>query len=100
MNLVRVERESAQPPQKTMIIEHWTDDRLDQLADDVDNLRVSVADLRATAEIMLQTQLQHQRNFEIVVTEIRDIRADIQGLQLENRRMLEELRDKRDDEDT
>lgn len=43
-----------------MIITRWTDQRLDQLADDVDNLRGSVADLRATAEIMLQTQTQHQ----------------------------------------
>ena len=82
-----------------MTIERWTDNRLDQLANDVDNLRASVADLRATAEIMLQTQMQHQRNFEVVVNEIRDIRANIQGLQLENRRMLEELR-RRDDEKT
>lgn len=81
-----------------MTTEHWTDERLNRLADDVDNLRASVADLRTTAEIMLQTQMQHQRNFEVVVNEIRDIRADIQGLQIENRRMLEELRGRREDE--
>lgn len=81
-----------------MTTEQWTDDRLNRLADDVDNLRASVADLRTTAEIMLQTQMQHQRNFEVVVNEIRDIRADIQGLQIENRRMLEELRGRREDE--
>lgn len=82
-----------------MTIARWTDERLDQLADDVDNLRGSVADLRATAEIMLQTQIQHQQNFEVVVSEIRDIKAEIRdikaeirGLQLENRRILEEMR--------
>lgn len=75
-----------------MTITRWTDERLDQLADDVDNLRGSVADLRATAEIMLQTQIQHQQNFEVVVSEIRDIKADIRGLQLENRCILEEMR--------
>ena len=81
-----------------MTTEQWTDERLNRLADDVDNLRASVADLRTTAEIMLQTQMQHQRNFEVVVNEIRDIRADIQGLQIENRRMLEGLRGRREDE--
>lgn len=81
-----------------MTTERWTDERLNRLADDVDNLRASVADLCTTAEIMLQTQMQHQRNFEVVVNEIRDIRADIQGLQIENRRMLEELRGRREDE--
>ena len=82
-----------------MIIEQWTDERLDQLAEDVDNLRASTADLRTTAEIMLQTQMQYQQNFEIVVNEIQIIKADIKGLQLENRRMLEELRSRRNGED-
>ena len=96
-----------------MTIERWTDERLDQLAEDVDNLRASTADLRTTAEIMLQPLTQHQQNFEIVVNElkdnqqnfeivvneIKDIRADIKGLQLDNRRMLEELRGSRNGED-
>ena len=96
-----------------MTIEQWTDERLDQLAEDVDDLRASTADLRTTAEIMLQTLTQHQQNFDIVVNEIKDtqqnfdivvneikdIKADIKGLQLENRRMLEELRGRRNGED-
>ena len=65
--------------------------RLDRLAEDVDDLRASTADLRTTAEIMLQPLTQHQQNFEVVVNEIQVIKADIKGLQLENRRMLEEL---------
>ena len=82
-----------------MTIKRWTDESLDQLAEDVDNLRASTADLRTTAEIMLQTQMQYQQNFEIVVNEIQIIKADIKGLQLENRRMLEELRGRRNGED-
>lgn len=89
-----------------MVVKRWTDERLDQLADDVDSLRTSVADLRATAEIMLQTQLQHQRNFEVsqrnfetIQRSIETMQGEIRGLQLENRRMLEELRGRRDDED-
>ena len=82
-----------------MTIKRWTDESLDQLAEDVNNLRASTADLRTTAEIMLQTQMQYQQNFEIVVNEIQVIKADIKGLQLENRRMLEELRGRRNGED-
>lgn len=75
-----------------MTIERWTDDRLDQLANDVDNLRASTTNLRATAEALLQTVVLQQesieasqRNFEIIASQIR-------GLQLENRRMLQEMR--------
>ena len=82
-----------------MTIKRWTDESLDQLAEVVDNLRASTADLRTTAEIMLQTQMQYQQNFEIVVNEIQVIKAYIKGLQLENRRMLEELRGRRNGED-
>ena len=82
-----------------MTIKRWTDESLDQLTEDVDNLRASTADLRTAAEIMLQTQMQYQQNFEIVVNEIQIIKADIKGLQLENRRMLEELRGRRNGED-
>jgi hypothetical protein len=67
-----------------MAIERWTDERLDNLAS-------TVADLRTTSEALLQTAIIHQqgletsqRNFEAIVTEIR-------GLQTENRRILDHL---------
>lgn len=70
----------------------WTDERLDQLADDVRGNTTAVADLRATAEALLQTVTIYQSNFEVIIGEIQDIKTEIRGLQLENRRMLEELR--------
>lgn len=45
-----------------MAVERWTDDRLDQLATDVEGnkesisqLRFSIVDLRTSAELLLQT---------------------------------------------
>ena len=70
----------------------WTDERLDKLADDVRGNTTAVTDLRATAEALLQTVTIYQSNFEVIIGEIQDIKTEIRGLQLENRRMLEELR--------
>jgi len=90
-----------------MTVERWTDDRLDRLATDVQGNTTAIAELRATAEALLQTVLLHQRdietsqrNFDVAARNFEAIQADIRGLQLENRRMLEELRGKRDDEQT
>ncbi len=74
-----------------MAIERWTDERLDQLA-------TTAAETRITAEALLQTVIIHQqglepsqRNFEIVMAEIRNITLEIRGLQTENRRILDHL---------
>lgn len=83
-----------------MTTERWTDARLDRLATDVQGNAAAISDLRVTAEALLQTVTLHQqgieasqRNFELIASEIR-------VLQLENRRMLEELRGRRGDEGT
>lgn len=43
-------------------------------------LRTSVRELTSTAESVLQTLTQHQENFLVLVTEIRDIRTDIRRI--------------------
>lgn len=75
-----------------MTTAQWTDERLDQLANDVRGNTTAITDLRGTAEALLQTMTIYQSNFEVIVGEIQVINAEIRGLQLENRRMLEELR--------
>ena len=81
-----------------MTIERWTDDRLDRLASTVSDLNTSATETRVTAEALLQTVIIHQqgletsqRNFEIVMAEIRNITLEIRGLQTENRRILDHL---------
>ena len=74
-----------------MTTERWTDERLDQLANTaqsnttaISELRATTSELRVTAEALLQTVVQHQGNFEVLVQEIRGLRA-------ENRRILSHL---------
>ncbi|BAZ19086.1 hypothetical protein NIES4071_109710 (plasmid) [Calothrix sp. NIES-4071] len=43
-------------------------------------LRTSVRELTSTAESVLRTLNQHQDNFLVLVTEIRDIRTDIRRI--------------------
>lgn len=81
-----------------MAIERWTDERLDNLASTVADLSTSATETRVTAEALLQTVIIHQqgletsqRNFEIVMAEIRNITLEIRGLQTENRRILDHL---------
>ncbi len=75
-----------------MVVERWTDDRLDQLANDVDGLRTSTTELRATAEALLQTVVLQQQSIEASQRNFEVIASQIRGLQLENRRMLQEMR--------
>lgn len=51
----------------------------------------AITELRIVADSLLQTVDQHQDNFEILVQEIREIRAEIRGLKLETRRILNHL---------
>lgn len=62
----------------------WTDERLDRLASAVETNKDAIAELRLTAEALLQTVIQHQENFDVLVQEIR-------GLRTENRRILNHL---------
>jgi len=67
-----------------MPVERWNDERLDELA-------TSVADLRSAAGSLLETAIIHQRNFEAIVTRIDQMQSEIRGLQTENRRILDRL---------
>lgn len=72
-------------------------DRLDRIEAALDRQLQVNADLRVTAETLLQTVQIHQQNFEIIVGEIRQMQSDIRGLQTENRRIWERL-ERRDQE--
>ena len=63
----------------------WTDDRLDRLASDVEGNTAGIGELRATAEALLQVAQIHQSDIEA-------LGRDMQGLKLEVRRLVEELR--------
>ena len=64
---------------------NWTDERLDRLASDVEANSRAITDLRQTAEALLRVAEIHQRDIEA-------IGRDTVGLQLEVRRLVEELR--------
>ncbi|MEH2380142.1 MAG: hypothetical protein V7K27_14855 [Nostoc sp.] len=66
-------------------------DRLDRIEAALDRQLQVNADLRVTAEALLQTVQIHQQNFEVIVGEIRQMQSDIRGLQTENRRIWERL---------
>jgi hypothetical protein len=74
-----------------MTIEHWTDDRLDQLADAVDGLREQSELNNRNVDILVGIVTAHQERFAAVLDEIRDIKVEIRGLQTENRRILDRL---------
>jgi len=63
----------------------WTDFRLNRLAADVEANTATCTELRLTAEALLQVVTIHQNNFETVS-------RDVLGLQVEIRRLVEELR--------
>lgn len=66
-------------------------DRLDRIEAALDRQLQVNADLRVTAEALLQTVQIHQQNFEVIVGEIRQMQSDIRGLQTESRRIWERL---------
>lgn len=98
---------------------YWNDERLNQLAALAAANTEGIAQHRkqqeaTTAYIQTLGEQQETTNTNIdilagfingqeqhiatILQEIRDIKADIRGLQLENRRMLEELRSRRDND--
>lgn len=68
--------------------EYWNDERLDALTANVESNVRSISELRSTAEALVQIAEIHQRDIEANS-------ADIRGLQLEIRRLVEELRNQR-----
>lgn len=66
----------------------WTNERLDRLATDVEGNTSGISELRSTAESLLQIAQIHQQDIEI-------LSRDMQGLRLEVRRLVEELRERR-----
>jgi two-component sensor histidine kinase len=95
-----------------MTTERWTDDMLDRLvgsisslADlseqntrDISTLGQSVNRLASIAELHQQTLDMHQQNFSAVIGEIREIQTEVRGLQTENRRILDQLINRNDDQ--
>jgi hypothetical protein len=92
-----------------MTTERWTDDMLDRLAStttglltsvtdlseqntrDISHLRSSIERLANIAEVHQQTLDLHQQNFNAVIGEMREMQAEVRGLQTENRRILDQL---------
>jgi hypothetical protein len=69
----------------------WTDDMLDRLVDSVNVLAdVSERNNRDIQAFLNISQI-HQQNVELVVIDIREMQAEVRGLQIENRRILDQL---------
>lgn len=68
---------------------NWTDERLDRLAEAVETNTRDIAELRRTADTILQIAEIHQRDIEA-------LGRDTIGLQREVRRLVEELRQGKD----
>lgn len=49
------------------------------------------AELRSAVNSLVQIVELHQTNFEVIVTEMKQMHAEIRGLQTENRRILDHL---------
>ena len=83
------------------------DDRLNRVENDVIDLKLAVS---AMIETVSRHQLNFeasQRNFDRLYTEIRDLRtetrtiqSEIRGLQTENRRILDILQQRDEEDDT
>jgi hypothetical protein len=69
-------------------LNNWTDERLDRLATDTEQNTSSISELRISVEALLQVAQIHQLDIEAMG-------RDTQGLKLEMRRLVEELRENR-----
>jgi hypothetical protein len=96
-----------------MTTERWTDDMLDRLVGSVaslaelsdQNIR-SMSRLETSVESLVNVAQQHQQNFEMIFIElqrqgsdIREMQAEVRGLQTENRRILDQLINRESDND-
>ncbi len=100
-----------------MTTERWTDDMLDRLAStttriltsvtdlseqntrDISRLESSIERLANIAEVHQQTLDLHQQNFNAVIGEMREMQAEVRGLQTEDRRILDQLINRNDEND-
>jgi hypothetical protein len=71
--------------------ERWTDDMLDRLVGAVNTLAVVSERNNSDIQALLNISQIHQQNIELVVTDIREMQAEVRGLQTENRRILDLL---------
>jgi chromosome segregation ATPase len=62
------------------------EDRFGRLENQVIDIRVAVSTLIETTEL-------HQRNFEVLVTEIREIRADMREIRSDMREIRSDMRE-------
>jgi hypothetical protein len=58
-----------------------------------------ISDLKSSVEGLVNVAQIHQQSIEVVVTEIREMQAEVRGLQTENRRILDQLIDRNGDND-
>jgi ABC-type transporter Mla subunit MlaD len=80
-----------------MTTERWTDEMLDRLVGSINTLAdvserntENINRLSSIAEI-------HQQNFDAVIGEIQEIQNEVRGLQTENRRILDQLINRNDE---
>jgi hypothetical protein len=71
--------------------ERWTDDMLDRLVGAVNTLAAVSERNNSDIQALLNISQIHQQNIELVVTDIREMQAEVRGLQTENRRILDLL---------
>ena len=67
------------------------ENRLDRIEAIVESNSQQIAELRSAVNSLVAIAAQHQQNFEVLVTEIRNMSIEIRGLQTENRRILDYL---------
>jgi hypothetical protein len=74
-----------------MTTERWTDDMLDRLVGTVNTLASISERNNRDIQALLSISQIHQQNVEWVVTDIREMQAEVKGTQTENRRILDLL---------
>ena len=77
-----------------------TESRLDRIeaiveknSEQIEKNTTAIIDLRVAVSSLIETSNQFQRNFEVIVSEIREIKGDIRELKGEIRTINEEIRD-------
>jgi hypothetical protein len=80
-----------------MTTERWTDDMLDRLVGTVNTLASISERNNRDIQALLNISQIHQQNVELVVTDIREMQAEVRGLQTENRRILDLLINRNED---
>jgi hypothetical protein len=80
-----------------MTTERWTDEMLDRLVGSINTLAdVSERNTENINRLSIIAEI-HQQNFNAVISEIREIQNEVRGLQTENRRILDQLINRNDD---